>query len=90
MIPFLVAVVSAVVVVIWLSRLVRGLPDEYPSQIHGGLFLSLFLLTASLSRLLAGHRVRIPLVAISVVCLVIAMYVIFGTHPPADIHLPRG
>jgi hypothetical protein len=89
-IPFCIAVGSAVLIVIWLSRMARGLPDEYPGQIKGGLFLNLYMLTTSLSQLLAKHRMRVPLLVISGVCLVIAMYFVFGTHPTADIHLPRG
>src|SRR5437763_195953 len=86
-IPFCIAVGSAVLTVIWLGRLTRGLPDQYPGEIKGGLFLNLYLLTSSLSWLIVKDRIRVPLLVVSVVCLVIAMYFVFAVHPAADIHL---
>ena len=70
------------------GQVARDLPDAYPGQVHGGLFLSLSLLAGSAGQLVERPRVRIALAVVSLLLTVMAMYVFFGAQPP-DIHLPH-
>src|SRR6185295_13121543 len=54
------------------GQVARDLPDAYPGQVHGGLFLSLSLLAGSAGQLVERPRVRIALAVVSLLLTVMA------------------
>ena len=69
-----IAAGSTLLVAYWSSQIARGVPDGYPGQTRGGLFLSLAILTGSVGGLVAKPYLRVALAILSMVCLATAIY----------------
>ena len=73
-----VVVMAAILAAYSLSRVARDLPDAYPGQVRGGLFVSLAMLAGSGGQLIETSRARTALAIISLLLTVTAMYFFFA------------
>lgn len=74
----LVALLGACLAVYWCRQIALGVPDAYPGQTRGGLFLALAIFTNSAGSLATKPYLQGALALSSMVCVAVAVYAVFG------------